>query len=61
MNLSDNEVEADAGDTRNKKMCSTEDTIVKLGGEGLTKRELMLFEAKVTGGSLTINYCRNTL
>ena len=54
MNFSDNEIEADPQNTQNKKKCSTESTIEKLGGDGFTKKELMLFEAKVTGRSRTI-------
>ena len=54
MDLRDDEIAADAENTTNKNACSVEETITQLNTTGFTKKEMMIFEAKLQGQYLTI-------
>ena len=49
MNFREDEISADTSQNTNKVACSVETTVAKLNGDGFTKRELTLFEARVKG------------
>ena len=56
MNYSDEEIANDDNNQDNKIACSTEKTLDKLTGEGMTRNELMTFEAQIKGTSVTITF-----
>ena len=49
MNFREDEISADSSQDSNKKACSVETTVSKLNGSGFTKKEMTLFEARLTG------------
>ena len=56
MDFRDDEIAADEENTVNKNACSVETTITQLNTTGFTKKEMMIFEAKLQGQYLTIKF-----